>query len=69
MSKLEWREGLISNRERAIQIEVEALQFLHALAKGACHDGMPYDVAFYVNAERKIATLFRDITRMIEKGN
>lgn len=69
MSKIEWRDGMISNRERAIQIEVETLQFLHALAKGACHDGNPYDAAFYVNTERKVATMFRDIVRMIEKGN
>lgn len=57
-----------STKERALGIEVAALQLLHELAKGACHDGNPYDVAFYINAERKVSTLFRDVVRMIEKG-
>lgn len=57
-----------STKERMIGIEVAALQLLHELAKGACHDGNPYDVAFYVAAERKVSTLFRDVSRMIGKG-
>ena len=57
-----------STKERMIGIEVAALTLLHELAKGACHDGNPYDVAFYINTERKVSSLFRDIVRMIDKG-
>jgi hypothetical protein len=62
-----WKDGLVSAQEIVAELECNIVQFLDTLARDACRDNCPLDVHFYVEAERKVSRILRQVEHRLPR--